>query len=172
MDPYLGELKIVPYNFAPQGWAFCNGQLLPIAQNTALFSLLGTQYGGNGVTTFALPDMRGRLIVGPGQGQGLSSYEQGQEGGTENVTLLASQIPSHNHPVQVSSAIGTQTAATGKHIAKAPLGLGNTYGTPPQNTTMPAGTIQPAGGGQPHNNRQPYLTLSYIIALQGVYPPR
>jgi len=171
MDPFIGEIKLVPYNFAPRGWAFCQGQLLSIAQNTALFSLLGTMYGGNGQTTFALPDLQGRCIVGTGQGAGLSPYVQGQAAGTESVTLLSTEIPAHNHGVLVSGVNATLTPAIGNHAAIATGTLGNVYGTTPVGT-MPAQTITATGGNQPHPNRQPYLGLNYVIALEGIFPAR
>ena len=168
-EPFVGEVRLVPYNFAPTGWALCNGQILPIAQNTALFSLLGTMYGGNGQTTFALPDLRGRVAISTGQGQGLSPRDQGETGGSETVTLALSEMPLHNHPVNVSASPGATAVAAGNHLSASTFG--NSYAPTPQGT-MPAGTIGQTGGGQPHNNRQPYLTLNYIIALQGIFPPR
>ncbi|MEQ1822294.1 MAG: tail fiber protein [Fimbriimonadaceae bacterium] len=170
-DPYIGELKLVPYNFAPRGWAFCAGQLLPIAQNTALFSLLGTTYGGNGVSTFGLPDLRGRIVVHPGQGPGLSNYDQGERAGVESVTLTQSQIPAHNHLVQVNGNPPTQATAPGAFAAQTAGTVGNTYGTVTTGN-MPSATIATVGGSQPHSNEQPYLTLNYVIALEGVFPPR
>jgi microcystin-dependent protein len=171
MDPFLGEIKLVPYNFAPTGWAMCAGQILSIAQNTALFSLLGTTYGGNGQTTFALPDLRDRIAVSRGQGPGLSDYDQGAFGGAGVVTLTPSQLPPHTHGVLVSSALGTSPNPSGKHLAGAPLGMGYVYGPTPADT-MPSDTVVPTGGNAPHSNRQPVLALNYIIALQGVFPPR
>ena len=168
-DPFVGEIRLVPYNFAPVGWALCNGQLLPIAQNTALFSLLGTMYGGNGQTTFALPDLRGRSPISVGQGPGLSGRDQGETGGSEAVSLTLQEMPQHNHQVSVSSAPGTTAAAAGNHLSASTYG--SAYASVPTGT-MPAGTIGQAGGNQAHNNRQPYLTLNYIIALQGIFPPR
>lgn len=169
-EPYLGEVKLVPYNFAPLGWAFCAGQLMPISQNQALFALLGTNYGGDGQTTFALPDLRGRAAIHVGQGLGLSTYSQGQHGGVESVTLTSGQLPSHRHPVAVSASLGNHSDPTGEHLATSPLGLGFVYTGSP-NAIMGADTSA-TGGGQPHENRQPYLVLSYIIALEGIFPPR
>jgi microcystin-dependent protein len=168
--PFLGELKLVPYNFAPAGWAFCNGQIMPIAQNTALFSLLGTTYGGNGQTTFALPDMRGRATIGSGEGTGLSEYFQGQEEGVEDVTVSTSEMPAHGHQVGVSTTLADKAIPTANHLATSPFGLGNVYGAASE-TPMPP-SIVPTGSNQPHSNLQPYLCLSYIIALQGAFPPR
>lgn len=170
-DPFIGEIKLVPYNFAPRGWAFCDGTLLSIAQNTALFSLLGTMYGGNGQTTFALPDLRGRAALGVGQGPGLSPYSQGQEAGLEAVTLIPSEMPIHTHPFNVSSSPGTVATPTDGFPATAAGNIGNAYADT-ANATMPANAVGGAGGSLPHVNQQPYLTLNYIIALQGVFPSR
>lgn len=168
MEPFLGQLMLVPYNFAPQGWAFCNGQILSIAQNTALFSLLGTTYGGNGQTTFALPDLRGRVAVSAGQGPGLQNYSLGEIAGSEAVTLISSQMPAHTHAVGASTGSAQATpdnAFPGSDTSTQIYDLA-------ASTTMNPQMIQPAGGSQPHENRQPYLALNYIIALQGVYPSR
>lgn len=174
IDPFIGEIALIPYNFAPQGWAFCDGQLLSIAQNTALFSLLGTTYGGNGQTTFALPDLRGRVPLhtgGSGAGPGLSSYNLGEQGGVEAITLLASQMPSHNHLVNASSANGTSDSPASAVMGKNASGVPQYSGAAP-NATMAAAAIAAAGGGQPHENRPPYLGLNYVIALQGIFPSR
>jgi microcystin-dependent protein len=173
-EPFLGEIRIFGGNFAPNGWALCEGQLLSIAQNTALFSLLGTTYGGNGVNDFALPDLRGRVPVGFGQGPGLSSYAQGQTGGAENQTLTTQQMPAHSHAVQATETPSTSDpkGAVPAHplIAATPA---SPYGAHPDgNTTMNSGMIGPTGGGQPVNVVQPYLAVNYIIALQGIYPSR
>jgi microcystin-dependent protein len=168
-DSFVGEIKLVPYNFAPTGFALCNGQILPIAQNTALFSLLGTMYGGNGQTTFALPDLRGRVAISAGQGPGLSPRDQGETGGSESVTLTPQEMPAHNHLVNVSANPGTTVVAAGNHLNA------STYGpaySPTSAATMPANSVGEVGGSQPHENRQPYLTMNYIIALQGIFPPR
>jgi microcystin-dependent protein len=172
-DPFLGEIALVPYNFEPRGWAFCNGQLLPIAQNTALFALLGTQFGGNGQTTFALPDLRGRVPMhdGGSQGPGLSSYSVGEMGGVENVTLLAAQMPSHNHAVNANSANGTSDSPVNGVMGKNASGVPQYSGVAP-NATMAATAIANAGGSQPHENRPPYLGLNYIIAMVGIFPSR
>ncbi len=173
MDPFVAEIRIFPFNFAPKGWAFCDGQLLPLSQNTALFSLLGTTYGGNGKSNFALPNLQGRTALHWGQGPGLSLYDLGQEGGQETVSLLESELPVHNH----SLAVSDQQAAS-RIPAGAVLGEsfnGNVYksGAPtPPLVSMASSSLAPAGGDMPHNNMMPYLTLNFCIALQGVFPPR
>lgn len=168
-EPYLGMIIIVPYNFAPRGWAFCNGQILAIAQNTALFSLLGTTFGGNGQTTFALPDLRGRWPNSSGQGPGLSSYDLGQVGGVESQTLSVNQMPSHNHTVAANGEDGT----SGKVAGKVPAGSGSSiYAAAPDGTLMNAAMINLTGGSQPFPTLQPYLTLNYCIALEGIFPSR
>jgi len=170
-NPFLGEIKLVPYNFAPRGWAFCAGQLVPISQYDALFSLLGTTYGGDGVTTFALPDLRGRAVVHQGSGPGLSNYQQGQAAGLESVTLTIGQIPSHAHALGVGTALGTQTSPAGHVPARAPMALGFAYDAESGGTMRP-GSLGSTGGATPHSNMQPSLVLNYVIALEGVYPPR
>jgi microcystin-dependent protein len=177
MEPFLGQITLFPFNFAPNGWAFCQGQLLPISQNTALFSLLGTFYGGNGVSNFALPDLRGRVPIGQGQGPGLSNYAIGSVQGVETVTLLASQSPPHSHPFQAFAVQATTNAPSGALPAQ---GHSTGRGAPAVNTYAPLQTavplasaqVNPAGNSQPHNNLQPYLTLNWCIALQGIYPSR
>lgn len=173
-DPFVAEIRMFAGNFAPVGWAFCDGRILAIAQNTALFSLLGTTYGGNGLSTFALPNLQGRSPLAPEQGPGLSRYDLGEEGGVENVTLLTSEIPGHTHPPIATVAPGTSTSPAGNTWA-ASVG-GRTppplYATGTPNTPMNAAAIGVAGGSQPHPNRQPYLAVSFIIALQGIFPPR
>ena len=166
-SPYLGEILLVPYNFAPTGWALCQGQLLSISQNTALFSLLGTTYGGDGRTNFALPDLRGRSPIGFGQGQGLQNYVQGQTGGEESVTLTLSQIPSHTHPAMGSANTAT-TANPGNAVWATESRL-NIYSSGGGTAMAPSGA---SGGNQPHDNMSPYLTLNYVIALQGIFPTR
>lgn len=168
-DPYIGELKLLPYNFAPKGWAFCQGQILSIAQNTALFSLLGTTYGGNGQTTFQLPDLRGRVPISTGQGPGLSPYDLGQVGGSETTTLTSGNLPVHTHQVRATSE-DANSAQPGNNLPAA-VGAG-AYGGPDPDTTMSASMIGPAGGNQPFNNVQPYLALNWCIALVGIYPSR
>jgi microcystin-dependent protein len=177
MDPFLGEIRAVGFNFAPQGWALCQGQLLPVAQNTALFSLLGTTYGGNGRTTFSLPDLRGRLIVSPGHGPGLSNYSLGQVSGTETVGLLSSQLPAHIHGltgvvVRVSSNSANVASPAGTILAATEdLHYSSGSGTQMGSSAI-TGTAQPVGGNTGHTNLMPYLALNYIIALQGIFPPR
>ena len=177
MEPFVGQITVFPFNFAPVGWALCEGQLLPISQNTALFSLLGTSYGGDGRTTFALPDLRGRVPVGQGEGPGLSFYDIGEMEGEEAVTLLATQNPPHSHPFPAVAAQATTNAPNGALPAE---GHGSGRGAFPVNTyaalqtpvPLASGQVASAGGGQPHNNLQPYLTLNWCIALQGIFPPR
>jgi microcystin-dependent protein len=159
--PFLGELKLASFNFAPKGWAQCNGQLLPINQNQALFALLGTTYGGNGQTTFALPDMRGRVPIHRGSG-----FTQGQAIGEESHTVTLSEMPAHNHSVSASSQNGNQ--ADPKILAAA----SDVYAAPSNLTSIAPGTITNVGGSQPHENRQPYLVLTWCIALQGIFPSR
>lgn len=169
-NPFLGQILLVPYNFSPRFWAFCNGQLLSIAQNTALFALLGTTFGGNGQTTFALPDFRSRVPIHPGQGPGLSPYVLGQQGGSESVTLTIPQMPAHNHIAQLhaSGATGSDGSPTGNYLAE------NNQYTNSTNTVMNANAVTNsiAGGSQPHPNIQPYLCINFIIALQGIFPSR
>jgi microcystin-dependent protein len=172
VDPFVAEIRIVPFNFAPKGWAFCDGQLMPLSQNTALFSLLGTTYGGDGKSTFALPNIQGSSAMHPGQGPGLSQRFLGEMGGEESVTLLVSEIPAHTH---VANAVGvlSTTAAPSTQTALARSVNGSAYaagGGAVQQLAFQA--LPPAGGSLPHNNLQPYLTLNYIIALQGVFPQR
>jgi microcystin-dependent protein len=170
-NPYLGEIRAVPYNFAPSGWAFCNGQILPIAQNTALFSLLGTTYGGDGTTTFALPDLRGRVVIHQGQGAGLQPYIQGETGGVETVTLINTQIPSHGHSLTGTGSTAT-TPTPGTGVVPATLPTAEVlYGTG-ATTVLSPDTVSVAGASQPHDNHQPYLTINYIISLFGIFPSR
>jgi microcystin-dependent protein len=168
-EPFLGMIIIVPYNFAPRGWAFCNGQILPIAQNTALFSLLGTTYGGNGQTTFALPDLRGRVPNSSGQGPGLSSYDLGQVGGTESTTLTVNQMPGHNHQVAASGSDADSGKPSGRVLA---VSSATNYITAPDGTLMNPTMITNTGGNQPFSILQPYLTLNFCIALEGIFPSR
>ena len=179
MDPFVAEIRIYPFNFAPKGWAFCNGQLLPISQNTALFALLGTFYGGDGKSTFALPDMQGNVPMQTGQGQGLSERFLGEMSGTESVTLLLSEIPAHTHAAQVSTADANASDATGRVYGKSryddgqgTTGAVSTFSAQAPNATLSPMSLALAGGGLPHNNMQPYLTLNFCIALQGVFPQR
>jgi microcystin-dependent protein len=166
-------------NFAPRGWALCQGQIMSIAQNTALFSLLGTTYGGNGQTTFALPDLRGRTPIGTGQGPGLSPKVLGEVGGTETVTLIANQMPAHNHTIGASTSPGNIANPNGNTLAVGQVTVGggtelvNMYasGTNP-NVLLNVQTASIAGGSQPHDNMQPYLGMNFIIALVGIFPSR
>ena len=171
MDPFIGEIIMFGGNFAPRGWALCDGQLLPISQNTALFSILGTTYGGDGRTTFALPDLRGRVAIHEGNGPGLSDYRLGQKGGTEHVTLTTAQIPSHSHNLGADSAAGTSNVPTNNILANTG-GFDNEYSTNNPNTNLKSSAISNTGGGQSHTNIQPYLAVNYIIALVGVFPSR
>jgi microcystin-dependent protein len=171
MDPFVAEIRIFPFNFAPKGWAFCNGQIMPLSQNTALFSLLGTTYGGDGKSNFALPNMQGNAPMHPGQGPGLSLHDLGETGGSETVTLQQSEIPAHSHALQASNADGTAQSPAGQLYAGGTGGI-VPYATPGALTQLSPNALAPAGGGLPHNNMQPYLTLNFNIALQGVYPPR
>ena len=173
MDPFVAEIRIFPFNFAAKGWAWCDGQLLPLSQNTALFSLLGTTYGGDGKSTFALPDLRGRAPMHPGQGPGLSSHSLGEMAGSETVTLLQSEIPNHPHTMRANTDIAdVQTPSNARSIARSQNA--NAYKPPSGQPVVQLnpGALAPAGGDQPHNNLQPYLTFYFNIALQGVFPPR
>lgn len=172
-DPFVAEIRIFPFNFAPKGWATCDGQLLPLSQNTALFSLLGTTYGGDGKSNFALPNMQGNAPMHPGQGPGLSLHDLGETGGSQFVTLLESEIPSHSHALQGTAGIANQNSPAGLLLGR-PFGGGSCF-KPPANqpiVQMAFQAVGPTGGDQPHNNMQPYLTLLFCIALQGVFPPR
>jgi len=169
-NPFVAEIRILPFNFPPKGWAFCDGQILPLSQNTALFSLLGTTYGGDGKSNFALPNFQGNAPMHPGQGPGLSLHDLGETGGSDTVSLLESEIPSHSHGLTASAVDGTDTKPANELLAQ---GVGvQVWGTNAADALMSDSAIAPAGGDQPHNNMQPYLTLSFCIALQGVYPPR
>jgi microcystin-dependent protein len=170
-DPFVAEIRIFPFNFAPKGWAWCDGQLMPISQNTALFSLLGTTYGGDGKSTFALPDLQGRAPMHPGQGPGLSLHDLGEESGSETVTLLQSEIAAHSHTMLAAA----QDPATAKLInpnASFSLSQGGGLYQDTANAQLAPQATTPNGGDLPHNNMQPYLTLNFNIALQGVFPPR
>lgn len=166
MDPFLGEIRMFAGNFAPRGWAICDGQILPISRNTALFALLGTTYGGDGRTTFALPDLRNRAPMHWGDGPGLTPRTLGETGGSEHVTLSQAQIPTHNHPLLAVPHAGSVPFPEGAALADAPV-----YAAHPS-TTLAVQTVQPAGGDTPHNNMMPSLALQFIIALEGVFPPR
>jgi len=169
-DPFVAEIRIFPFNFPPKGWAWCDGQLIPLSQNTALFSLLGTTYGGDGKSNFALPDLQGRARMHPGQGPGLSLRDLGETGGSDTVTLLESEIPTHTHTLRASNTLGDTPVPSGNTLAR----YANAY---QQNSSaslvaMASQALTPAGGDQPHNNMMPYLTMYFCIALQGVFPPR
>jgi microcystin-dependent protein len=173
MDPFVAEVRIFAGNFAPTGWATCDGQLFPISQNTALYSLLGTTYGGDGKSNFALPNLEGSAVIGAGQGAGLSPHDLGETGGQSSVTLLQSEIPSHSHSIGATDA----AASTGTPSPQVILAAG----TAPDayiaagsaaSLQLDAQALAMTGNSMPHNNMQPYLTLLYIIALQGVFPPR
>lgn len=170
-DPFVAEIRAFPFNFPPTGWAFCDGQIMPISQNTALFSLIGTYYGGDGRANFALPNLQGSVPMQPGQGQGLTERILGEVGGVESVTLLDSEMPQHTHAISASAAEGIAGSPTGQLLAS---GVGiNMYSTSTSPLTqLNVNAATPAGGSQPHSNLQPYLTLNFCIALQGVFPPR
>ena len=173
MDPFIGEIRLFAGNFAPKGWAFCDGSLLPIQQNTALYSLLGITYGGDGKTTFALPDLRGKAPIHRGAGPGLSNYQLGQSGGSSTVTLTQAQIPSHTHQPKANSSVNATNPEGGLWgSTQRVLGGITAYGPSTGLAPMNAAAIIPAGGSQPHNNMQPYLGLNFIIALEGIFPPR
>lgn len=168
--PYLAEIRAFGFNFPPRGWALCDGQLLPINQNQALFSLLGTTYGGDGRTTFALPDLRGRTAIKYGQGPGLAAYQLGSAAGQESVTLTLDQIPAHSHGLQASSAAADQEEPSNARV------LGKVeediYGSGEANQPLGGSAVGGTGGGQAHENMQPFLVLNFCIALQGVFPSR
>ena len=166
-DPYIGEIRMTGFNFAPTGWATCDGQLLPISQYTALFSLLGTQFGGNGTTNFALPDLRGRVPVHQGQGPGLSPYVMGEVLGVESLTLTTGQMPAHTHAIGAHSTGGDSSSPTG-HVLAASTSRDNVYSDAAADTALAPPAV--AGGNQPHENRQPLLCVNFIIALQGIFP--
>jgi microcystin-dependent protein len=170
IDPFIGEVQWFAGNFAPRGWAFCDGQLLQISQFSALFSILGTTYGGDGRTNFALPDVRGRVIIHEGSGPGLTSRTLGSKLGTESEILNVNQMPGHTHTLRASG--GSATAVTPANNVLASPGRTRMYDSSDANTDMNASAITPSGGGQSHNNMQPYTTLNCIIALEGIFPPR
>lgn len=170
-SPFLGAVALLGFSYAPRGWAFCQGQLLPINQNQALFSLLGTMYGGDGRTTFALPDLRGRVPIGFGQGPGLSDYSIGQVAGQESVTLNSAQLPAHTHALKASSSLGNQPSPEGNVLADTGNFDTEYYNGAPT-TTMDAQSIGATGGGQPVGIVQPCLTLNYAICLSGLFPSR
>ncbi|MCX6921986.1 MAG: tail fiber protein [Verrucomicrobia bacterium] len=171
-SPFLGEIRMFGGNFAPRGWAFCNGQIMSISQNTALFSLLGTTYGGNGTTTFALPNLQSRVPIHWGTGAGLSPYVIGQQAGQENVTLLQSQMPAHTHSLNAVTSGGNQAGPTGNFPAVESTGTSLNYSSGPANTTMNPTAVANAGQSLPVPVVQPYLAVSFIIALAGIFPSR
>ena len=170
-EPFLGSIVLFCGNFAPRGWALCDGQMLSIAQNTALFSILGTTFGGNGVTTFALPDLRGRVPLHPGSGPGLSTYNLGEATGSESVTLLANQMPAHSHAVAAPCSDGAPSSPSPVGAVLANQDQTAFYAAS-GTAAMAVATSTPAGGSQPHENRQPSLAINFIIALEGIFPSR
>jgi microcystin-dependent protein len=172
-DPFVAEIRIFPFNFAPKGWAFCDGQLLPISQNTALFSLLGTVYGGDGKSNFALPDLKGRAAMHRGQGAGLSPRSLGETSGSDTITLLQSEMPAHTHGM-LAAVNPALVKVPSPDVALARSRSANAYqsNSSANLVQLAPQTLSPAGGSLPHNNMQPYLTLNFNIAMQGVYPPR
>lgn len=170
-DPFVAEVRIFAGNFAPRGWAFCEGQLIPISQNTALFSLLGTNYGGDGRVTFGLPNLRGRAPMHPGQGPGLGQRWLGEQGGNSSVSLIQNELPSHSHAMKYNKTVsGDSNSPAGKLFAKSVVPVASVFSSSSPSTAI--GSSSAFGGGQPHNNMQPCLGVSYIIAMQGIYPPR
>jgi microcystin-dependent protein len=171
MESFLASLLIFAGNFAPRGWAFCNGQIMSIAQNTAVFALVGTTYGGDGVTTFALPDLRGRVPIHFGQGPGLSNYDLGQVAGSETTTLLISNLPAHNHGLHATSETGSTSAPVGAYLGNTGA-LDKEYNTSGTVVSMNANSIALTGGSQPFQILQPYLALNYIFCMEGIFPSR
>ena len=170
VEPFIGEIIMFGGNFAPRGWAFCDGQLLPISENTALFSILGTTYGGDGRTTFGLPDLRGRVTIHPGTGSGLTPRLLGEMGGQERVTLTTDQIPAHNHEIKALKTEGDSSSPEGNFPAKS--GQGDPDYNTDSDATMNSNAIENTGGNQPHNNMPPFQSINFIIALQGIFPSR
>ncbi|APV51540.1 phage tail protein [Betaproteobacteria bacterium GR16-43] len=170
-EPFLGEIRMFAGNFPPKNWAFCNGQILPISQNTALFSLLGTNYGGNGTSNFALPNLQASVPIHWGQGPGLSQRVVGETGGSSTVSLLQTEMATHTHSPQASSAAGTLVPPTNAYFATS-SSRDKQFANAAPNVTMQANLLDPVGGGQPHNNQFPVTAVSYIIALQGIFPAR
>lgn len=168
-EPYIGEIRMVGFNFAPAGWAFCNGQTLPISENDALFTLIGTTYGGDGQETFALPNLQSRFPIHAGQGSGLTNRTLGEVGGSESVTLTVQQMPSHNHQLLGSGNSATEETPQG-NVTGQPVT--NIYGNLPAFQEMDQNVVGPAGGSQPHENVQPFQVINFIIALYGIFPPQ
>ena len=180
-DQFVAEIRIFPFNFAPIQWQLCNGQILPISQNSAMFALIGTYYGGNGTSNFALPNLQGNCVIDAGQGPGLSLYDVGQAGGSSTVTLLTTELPLHNHTFNTKGGVDATTAAAAGNVhGKTRFDNQGASGTifaytptaPNPTTKLNPQTITPAGGSVPHNNQMPYLTLNFCIAMQGIFPPR
>lgn len=174
-DSYIGEIRLLSFNYAPRGWALCNGQLLPINQNQALFSLLGTQYGGDGRVNFALPNLVGRVAIGAGQGAGLQNYVIGQAGGSATAALNVANLPPHTHTLNATTVVGSSNNPSGKLLAVPAVSprLATLYGTPGgSEASLAADVLSSSGGGQPHTNMQPSTVLNYCIALVGIYPSR
>lgn len=171
-EPFLAEIRMFGFNFAPRGWAMCNGQIMSISQNTALFSLLGTYYGGDGKTNFALPNLQASAPIHQGQGPGLTLRSLGETGGVQTVTLIQNEMPSHNHPVGCDTGASSVAAPTNGMWATGGRGRPSAYSSNAPNTAMSAQGFGVAGGSQPHNNMPPYLTVIFCIALQGIYPQR
>lgn len=177
-EPFLAEIRIFGFNFAPRGWALCNGQILSIAQNTALFSLLGTTYGGNGQTTFALPNLQGNVPIHAGQGQGLSARTLGEAAGTSNVTLLSAQMPLHTHTLMATTANGTVVASTGNQLSKGIKGniqasnQAKFYSTTAPNAQLSPTAVSATGSSLPHNNLMSFLVVNFCIATEGIFPAR
>ena len=169
-QPFVAEIRIVGFNFAPRGWATCQGQILPISQNTALFSLLGTTYGGDGRTTFALPNLQGNAPMHPGQGAGLTPRVLGETSGSTTVTLSSTQIPVHTHALSASPLPAETNVAAGANLSRS--SGASVYAAAGNNVALSPTALGNVGGSQPHNNMQPYLTLNFVIALQGIFPPR
>lgn len=170
-EPFVAQIQIFGFNFAPQGWAFCQGQLVAISQNTALFSLIGTQFGGDGRSNFALPNLQGSVPIGQGAGPGVTPRNVGESGGEPFVTISSSQLAGHTHPANCNNNVGTAYDPAGQ-VWSQDAGGNQEYGGGAPAGQMSPNAILPAGGGQPHNNLQPYLTLNYCIALQGIFPAR